>query len=152
MAIATEIGRLQGAKQDLISRLKAKGVTVPKDATLEEITPLVDNISGSGGSGGGSVETCTVTLNNPNEAEYAIEGCVIGSDGNIRRYANNGSYSSLSVTVVKHSLFAIIAGKWHLNLRQMMDSVDDVYPALWLQDGLMTLSPHGDITIDIIPY
>ena len=62
MAIATEIGRLQGAKQDLISRLKAKGVTVPNDATLEEITPLVDNISGSGGSGGASVETCTVTL------------------------------------------------------------------------------------------
>ena len=62
MAIATEIGRLQGAKQDLISRLKAKGVTVPNDATLEEITPLVDNISGSGGSGGGSVDTCTLRI------------------------------------------------------------------------------------------
>lgn len=47
MAIATEIGRLQGAKQDLISRLKAKGVSVPENATLEEITPLIDNISGS---------------------------------------------------------------------------------------------------------
>ena len=58
MAIATEIGRLQGAKQDLISRLKAKGVSVPENATLEEITPLVDNIDA--GSGGGSGESNSI--------------------------------------------------------------------------------------------
>ena len=85
MAIATEIGRLQGAKQDLISRLKAKGVTVPQNYTLEEITPLVDNIpsedlnsiiteletkvatlnttlDGKASGGGASIETCTVNI------------------------------------------------------------------------------------------
>lgn len=90
MAIATEIGRIQGAKQDLISRLKAKGVTVPQNANLEEITPLVDNIPSedlnsiiteietkvetlnttldgkAAGGGGASVETCTVNITSDN--------------------------------------------------------------------------------------
>lgn len=44
MGISTQISRLLSAKSDLVARLTAKGVTVPNDATLEKITPLVDNI------------------------------------------------------------------------------------------------------------
>ena len=44
MGISTQISRLSAAKRDLVTRLTAKGITVPDDATLEKITPLVDNI------------------------------------------------------------------------------------------------------------
>ena len=59
MSIASEITRLQQAKNDLASSLAAKGVTVPSSATLDDYAALVDSIPAGGG---GSI---SATITNP---------------------------------------------------------------------------------------
>ena len=49
MSIASEIERLQTAKDDLKTSIENKGVTVPEGATLDDYPALVDSISGGGG-------------------------------------------------------------------------------------------------------
>lgn len=46
MSIATEISRLQSAKENIKTAIEAKGVTVPSDATLDTYDTYVDQISG----------------------------------------------------------------------------------------------------------
>lgn len=150
MAIATEIGRLQGAKQDLISRLKAKGVSVPENATLEEITPLVDNIpsedldsiiteletkvttlnttldgKASGGSGDTSIKTCTVR-------PYFINGYYPGSSG--KYYA----------TVFRNGTIASISGNWDRSITSSNPITDVICGSVFC----LYASVKGGITIN----
>lgn len=46
MSIQTEINRLVQAKSDLIAQIEAKGVTVPADASLDDLAALVQAITG----------------------------------------------------------------------------------------------------------
>ena len=48
--INAELPRIQSAKDDLITRLESKGVTVPSGAKIDELPPLVDNIAGNSSS------------------------------------------------------------------------------------------------------
>lgn len=50
MSIASEITRLQNAKEAIKTSLTNKGITVPEDTTLEEYSTLIDNIEGSTGT------------------------------------------------------------------------------------------------------
>lgn len=45
MSIQTQIDRIKQAKADLISQIEAKGVTVPNDASLDDLAALVEAIS-----------------------------------------------------------------------------------------------------------
>lgn len=47
MSIKTEIDRIKQSKADIISALKTKGVTVPSDASIDDLSALVDAISTS---------------------------------------------------------------------------------------------------------
>ena len=44
MSIKTEIDRIKQSKADIISALKSKGVTVPSDASIDDLSALVDAI------------------------------------------------------------------------------------------------------------
>lgn len=48
MSVATEITRIQGAKEDLKTSIEAKGVTVPSDTLISGYAALVDQIIGGG--------------------------------------------------------------------------------------------------------
>lgn len=45
MSIRTQIDRLQVAKADLIAKIEGKGVSVPEDASLDDLAGLVETIS-----------------------------------------------------------------------------------------------------------
>ena len=47
MSIKTEIDRIKQSKADIISALTNKGVTVPSDASIDDLSALVDAISTS---------------------------------------------------------------------------------------------------------
>lgn len=49
MSIATEIQRIQGAKESIKSSIESKGVTVPSDAKLDDYPSYIDSIQGGGG-------------------------------------------------------------------------------------------------------
>ena len=58
--IATEIARLQTAKQDIKTAIENKGVTVPAGTLLSGFAPLIDNITtGEGGNGGEGLQIIT---------------------------------------------------------------------------------------------
>ena len=44
MSIQTEINRIRQSKADIISALKLKGATVPEDASIEDLSALVEAI------------------------------------------------------------------------------------------------------------
>ena len=48
MSVATEIERLQGAKEDIKDAIEAKGVTVPSSAKIDDYADYVSQISGGG--------------------------------------------------------------------------------------------------------
>ena len=148
MAIATEIGRLQGAKQDLISRLRAKGVSVPQNATLEEITPLVDNIQSAEDldsaltaqeakiaelsalldtkAAGGGVETCTLTINN--RSNVTISSFVyLTEPGYYETVEGVGAYGIYTYTVLCGSLIYVM---YSGNVNIATDNVEHItgYP------------------------
>lgn len=52
MSIASEISRLQTAKQNIKTSIEGKGVTVPSNATLSDYPTLIDSIEGGGGYDG----------------------------------------------------------------------------------------------------
>ena len=49
MSIASEINRIQSAKDDIKSAIESKGVTVPSDAKIDAYAPLIQSIVGEGG-------------------------------------------------------------------------------------------------------
>jgi hypothetical protein len=49
MSIASEITRLQEAKEDIKDAIEAKGVTVPSSAKIDDYATLIGQISGGGG-------------------------------------------------------------------------------------------------------
>ncbi|HIZ82812.1 MAG TPA: hypothetical protein H9668_00110 [Firmicutes bacterium] len=61
MSVQSEVSRLNAAKSDLASAITAKGVTVPGTTKLDGYAALVEQIE-AGGGGGGSMETCSVTI------------------------------------------------------------------------------------------
>ena len=63
MSIASEISRLQTAKEDLAASIEAKGVTVPAATKLDGYPALVDAIQAGSGGGGVTVEALSVTSN-----------------------------------------------------------------------------------------
>lgn len=44
MSIQTEINRIKSAKANIITQIKAKGVNVPSDASIEDLSALVQAI------------------------------------------------------------------------------------------------------------
>lgn len=70
MSIQTQIDRLKQAKADLISQITAKGVAVPADASLDDLSALVAAIS----TGGSAVTVHTGT---------AAPTADIGADGDL---------------------------------------------------------------------
>lgn len=71
MSIQSQIDRLVQAKANLIAQITAKGVTVPADASLDDLAALVAAITG------GSAET--VTVHTGTDAPTAD----IGADGDL---------------------------------------------------------------------
>lgn len=63
MSVQSEITRLNTAKSNIATAITNKGVTVPSGTTLDGMAALIDGIE-TGGSGGTSVETCTINLTN----------------------------------------------------------------------------------------
>lgn len=61
MSVKTQIDRIKQSKANIISSLIAKGVNVPTDASIDDLPALIDSIQ-NGGSGGGTLETCTITV------------------------------------------------------------------------------------------
>ena len=59
--IYSEIDRIENAKDSIKSSIEGKGITVPEGTHLDEMSPLIDIIGGSGGGGGG-LETYTEPL------------------------------------------------------------------------------------------
>ena len=49
MSIASEITRLQNDKTAILNALTAQGVTVPADASFDDVATLISSISGGGG-------------------------------------------------------------------------------------------------------
>lgn len=45
MSVSSQIDRLEKAKTAIVAALVAKGVDVPDDITLDEIAPLIENLS-----------------------------------------------------------------------------------------------------------
>jgi hypothetical protein len=81
MSLATEITRIAGIKDNLITAIEAKNVTVPADVTLDELPPLIDSIPTDDGSYRDLVERDAVTPTLPEFPtgsglkEYAFYGC-----------------------------------------------------------------------------
>jgi hypothetical protein len=44
MSIQTEINRIKSAKASIITQIEAKGVTVPSDASIDDLSALVEAI------------------------------------------------------------------------------------------------------------
>ena len=57
MSIASEISRLQTAKQNIKSSIEGKGVNVPSDATLSDYPDYIDNIEQGGGDYDGIIKS-----------------------------------------------------------------------------------------------
>ena len=56
MSVQSEIERISGKVSESLAKVAAKGVTVPDGAGVNELPGLIESISGSGGSSGGSSE------------------------------------------------------------------------------------------------
>lgn len=75
MSIATEIQRIQGAKDSIKSSIENKGVTVPSDAKLDDYPSYIDSIQGGGGVSGAE------NLVNPQFDEWGqLKGDVVFKD------------------------------------------------------------------------
>ena len=61
MSLATEITRVAGIKDNLITAIEAKSVTVPADVTLDELPPLIDSLHMDDGSYRDVIERDAVT-------------------------------------------------------------------------------------------
>lgn len=61
MSLATEITRIADIKDNLITAIEAKSVTVPADATLDELPPLIDSLHIDDGSYRDVIERDAVT-------------------------------------------------------------------------------------------
>lgn len=61
MSVLSEINRIKDAVTAIVNAIKGKGVTVPTNAKIHDLAPLIMSIPMD--SGGASVETCNVTIN-----------------------------------------------------------------------------------------
>ena len=70
MSIRTQINRIINAKTAIASAISAKGVTVPSGTTLDEMAPLISQISG----GSPRLQAKTATANGTVTADSGYDG------------------------------------------------------------------------------
>ena len=97
MSLATEIARVAGIKDNLITAIEAKSVTVPADVTLDELPPLIDSIHTDDGSYRDVIERDAVTPMLPEFPTGSI----------LRAYAFYGC-SSLALTSLPSGITSIL--------------------------------------------
>lgn len=91
MSIKTEIDRIKQSKADIISALETKGVTVPSDASIDDLSALVEAIEVSSSEDLSSeLSTQETLLNNQinkiNNAINALKGKAAGGGGETSEY------------------------------------------------------------------
>ena len=153
MSIATEISRLQTAKDDIKTAIEGKGVTVPSAATLDGYATLISSIP-SGGGGGITVSPLSVTQNGtytaPSGTAYSpvtvnVEGGggeesapqkqinFIDYDGTILYSYTKTEWQSVSALPSNPSHTGLTAQGWNWTKAQI--------------DSQLTAMPDGDILV-----
>ena len=89
MSIASEITRLQNDKTSILNALTAKGVTVPSDASFDDVATLIASISGGGTFEGLQLVSTDQTTTRP--TAYKWKGDTIPSYGLYYCYHGAGS-------------------------------------------------------------
>lgn len=130
MSIASEIQRLQGAKDDIKIAIQAKGVTVPASAKLDTYDTYIAQIDGGGG--GSTAEEKTVVF-------YDYDGTVVTS------YTPT-EFASLSAMPNNPTHTELIAQGWNWNLSDAKTYVAE-YGGLNI--GQMYTTASGATEIDI---
>lgn len=62
MSILSEINRIKNAVSAIVNAIKGKGVTVPANAKIGDLAPLIESIPTGGGGYDIAANTCTVIL------------------------------------------------------------------------------------------
>ena len=137
MSVSSEITRITNAKNAIASAISSKGVIVPSGTKIDDMSNLIDDISGGGNyqsksvtytsngiakvtpdagydalsevsvtvdvSGGGGVETCTLTIDVAQEPGGDNDACAYATtpDG-VQAYNAVGTY-----TILKNSVLGV---------------------------------------------
>lgn len=76
MSIASEITRLQGAKEDIIDAIESKGVTVPAGTKMDGLSTLINSIPSGGGEA--NVENVKFLANGLLYTDFPLQGSING--------------------------------------------------------------------------
>ena len=105
MSIASEITRIQNAKEDIKTSIENKGVIVPSTTTLDGYSALIDNISG----GGGADLSDYFNLTPPTDASY--NKIIKGIPANLIDTSNVTNMSYMFNTL--HGLLSLDLSGWN---------------------------------------
>lgn len=124
MSVQEQITRISGAKTSIAEAIAAKGVSVPSGTKIDGMAPLIANISEgeeldaelaeqdnliaqiqtalerkAAGSGGGSVDTCMVTVDFSEGVNSALISTTVYEDGVFNTVCYNLSSTDPAITI-----------------------------------------------------
>lgn len=143
MSVLTEINRIKSAVTDIVNAIKAKGVTVPTTAKINDLAAYISNIPT-----GASVETCNVTITIDDSVGYVGVTATTFASGAIGIFNQSKSSGTFTINnVVCGSIISVICnGYFSLSSSMALGSVGSS------SQYLVAPKTAGNYTAQIIAY